>query len=96
MPAGTLVAPHGGTLVNRIADQARVRQLTERAAELPRITLSAKQACDLEMIAIGAFSPLNGFVKQNDFESICRRMRLHYDPEADHAHSGGRSRDGAV
>ena len=96
MPAGTLVAPHGGTLVNRIADQARVRQLNERAAELPRITLSAKQACDLEMIAIGAFSPLNGFVKQNDFESICRRMRLHYDPEADHAHSGGRSRDGAV
>jgi len=58
--------------------------------------LSAKQACDLEMIAIGAFSPLNGFAKQNDFESICRRMRLHHDPAAENAHSGSRSRDGAV
>jgi sulfate adenylyltransferase len=72
----SLITPHGGALVNRIADPERAAQLTQRASELPTITLSAKQACDLEMIAIGAFSPLTGFVKQRDFESICRHMRM--------------------
>lgn len=72
----SIVAPHGGALVNRVADPDRAKQLIQRAAELPTITLSAKQACDLEMIAIGAFSPLTGFVKQRDFQSICTTMRL--------------------
>jgi len=76
MSAGSLVAPHGGTLVNRIVDSARAEALRQRAPELPRIDLSFKQACDLEMIAIGAFSPLTGFVKKADFESICKKMRL--------------------
>lgn len=67
-----LIAPNGGTLVNRFADDADA--LKAKAADLPKITLSAKQACDLEMIAIGAFSPLTGFVKQADFESICKSM----------------------
>ena len=89
-----LVAPHGGTLVNRIVDKERATQLAQRAAELPTITLSAKQACDLEMIAIGAFSPLNGFVKKRDFESICTRMRLAPPPES--GKDGSRLSDGAV
>lgn len=75
-----LIAPHGGTLVNRIVDDATAKQLTAEAASLPRITLSAKQACDLEMIAIGAFSPLTGFVGKADFESICKTMRLASGP----------------
>jgi sulfate adenylyltransferase len=74
MSKGTLIDPHGGTLVNRFADDAAA--LTKEAAGLPSITLSAKQACDLEMIAIGAFSPLTGFVGKADFEGICRNMRL--------------------
>jgi sulfate adenylyltransferase len=72
MSTGNLIAPHGGTLVNRFADGS----LAEEAANLPSITLSAKQACDLEMITIGAFSPLTGFCKKADFESICKDMRL--------------------
>ena len=77
MPAaGTLIEPHGGTLVNRIVDSARAAELTAAAASLPSITLSPKQSCDLEMIAIGAFSPLTGFVGRADFEGICRNMRL--------------------
>lgn len=72
-----LIAPHGRTgLVNRIVDADRAAALRERAKTLPRITLSAKQACDLEMIAIGAFSPLTGFMKQADFASVCTDMRL--------------------
>jgi sulfate adenylyltransferase len=71
-----LIAPHGGTLVDRMVPASDRESLAAEAASLPRITLSAKQACDLEMIAIGAFSPLTGFVKKADFESICRDMRL--------------------
>lgn len=71
-----LIAPHGGTLVNQIVDASKRELLSASADSLPRITLSAKQACDLEMIAIGAFSPLKGFVGQADFEAICRDIRL--------------------
>ena len=76
MSAGSLVPPHGGTLVNRIVSEADAATLREEAAGLPKVELSAKQACDLEMIAIGAFSPLTGFVGKADFESICNDMRL--------------------
>jgi len=76
MPAPPLIPPHGGALVNRLAAAEAQCTLAAEAAKLPRITLSAKQACDLEMIAIGAFSPLKGFVGKADFESICRNMRL--------------------
>lgn len=71
-----LIQPHGGKLVNRIVDADKASQLKAAAASLPKITLSAKQACDLEMIAIGAFSPLTGFVKKADFEGICKNMHL--------------------
>lgn len=76
MPAGHLIEPHGGTLVNRIVDSKAADALRAEAKNLPAIVLSAKQACDLEMIAIGAFSPLQGFVGKADFERICREMRL--------------------
>lgn len=71
-----LIAPHGGSLVNRVVGADEARRLTAEAARLPKITLSAKQSCDLEMIGIGAFSPLMGFMEKNDFESVCRKMKL--------------------
>jgi sulfate adenylyltransferase len=74
--ASTLVSPHGGTLVSRFVEASAAQALRDEAATLPRIELSAKQACDLEMIAIGAFSPLTGFVNEADFRSICTDMRL--------------------
>ena len=73
---GTLVSPHGGTLVNRMVDADSAEALRTEATSLPRIDMSTKQACDLEMIAMGAFSPLTGFVKEADFRSICTDMRL--------------------
>ncbi len=76
MAASSLIPPHGGTLINRFADAVRARELTSAASGLPKITLTTKQACDLEMIATGAFSPLDGFVGKADFESICREARL--------------------
>jgi sulfate adenylyltransferase len=76
MAKPSLIAPNGGKLINRIVDAAQAAKLRDLASSLPKITLSAKQACDLEMIAIGAFSPLAGFVGKADFESICKTMRL--------------------
>ncbi|MHC5002910.1 MAG: sulfate adenylyltransferase [Planctomycetota bacterium] len=76
MSVDTLIPPHGGRLVQALVDGSRARELAAAAGGLPSITLSAKQACDLEMIAIGAFSPLRGFVGKADFEGICRSCRL--------------------
>ncbi len=81
MSTQLLISPHGGELVNRIATKDKAQQLKAEAAGLPEIVLSAKQACDLEMIAIGAFSPLTGFMGKADFDSVCRNMHL--------ANSGG-------
>jgi sulfate adenylyltransferase len=50
--------------------------LAAEVTSLPQVRLSPKQACDLEMIATGAFSPLTGFVGQADFKGICTDMRL--------------------
>jgi sulfate adenylyltransferase len=71
-----LVVPHGGALVNRIADDSKAAALKKEAANLTAVTLSAREQCDLEMIAIGAFSPLTGFMGQKDFEGVCKEMRL--------------------
>ena len=59
-----------------MASGADADALRQKAADSPKIELSAKQVCDLEMIATGAFSPLEGFVGPDDFTSICRDMRL--------------------
>ncbi|MEX2218143.1 MAG: sulfate adenylyltransferase [Phycisphaerales bacterium] len=72
----SLIAPHGGTLVNRLADNGRAKELEREAASLPGLTLSPKQSCDLEMIASGAFSPLQGFMGSEDFANVCRGMQL--------------------
>src|SRR5437660_12243644 len=71
-----LVPPHGGTLVNRILDSDHARRVAADTHGLLSITRSPREQCDLEMLAIGAFSPLTGFIGQADFERVCRDMRL--------------------
>ena len=71
-----LIPPHGGQLVNRILSASDAAAAVEAARSLPALTLSAREACDLEMLAIGAFSPLVGFMGRRAFESVCRDMRL--------------------
>jgi sulfate adenylyltransferase len=72
----SLVAPHGGTLVNRILSPEAAKVAASEAKSLPTITLSPREAFDLEMIAIGAFSPLTGFMGEADFKRVCTEMRL--------------------
>jgi sulfate adenylyltransferase len=75
----SLIAPHGGKLVNRVLEPAAASAATKEAGALPSITLSPREAFDLEMIAIGAFSPLTGFMGQADFTRVCKEMRLAND-----------------
>jgi len=72
----SLIAPHGGTLTPRLVTGEEAEAVRAEAASLPRITLSSKQSCDLEMIGVGAFSPLTGFMGEEDFQSVCSDMRL--------------------
>lgn len=71
-----LIEPHGGKPINRVKTGDEAAALRKEAEALPRIDLSAKQSCDLEMIGIGAFSPLNGFMGEADFKSVCTSMKL--------------------
>ena len=67
---------HGGRLVNLVATGERARELEAEAAHLPSVRLNVFELSDLEMLAIGAFSPLHGFMKRADYESTVKNMRL--------------------
>ncbi len=70
------IAPHGGQLINRIATPAERQEFLDQAQQLPRVQLDERATSDLEMIAIGGFSPLKGFMEQADYEKVVEDMRL--------------------
>ena len=72
----TLIEPHGGRLVNLLADSSDFSALKDESNEYPSWTLTDRQICDLELLLNGAFSPLNGFMTKNDYESVLESMRL--------------------
>jgi len=70
------IAPHGGSLVNRIVEGRERNALLAKAAGLPKIELDAWALSDVEMLAIGAFSPLEGFMARADYDSVVANRRL--------------------
>ena len=70
------IPAHGGHLINRIATPAERQEFMEKAGSLPKIKLDKRTLSDLEMIAIGGFSPLNGFMEKDDYERVVVDMRL--------------------
>ncbi|MEG4353162.1 sulfate adenylyltransferase [Microcoleus sp. LAD1_D3] len=70
------IAPHGGILVNRIATLDQRQEFFDKAEVLPRVQLSDRSISDLQMIAIGALSPLKGFMNEADYRSVVKQMRL--------------------
>ena len=71
-----LIAPHGGLLVNRTLTGSARDEALRRAQTLPRLELSERSLADLECLATGIYSPLEGFVSEADYTSIVASMRL--------------------
>jgi len=74
--AHPLIEPHGGKLVNLMADAKRAAELREASLSWKSLDLTARQLCDLELLANGGFSPLTTFLGQKDYQSILKDMRL--------------------
>ena len=70
------ITPHGGELVHRVLTGEAREDGLARAAHLKKIMLNAVSVSDLELIAVGAFSPLTGFIGRADYESVVETMRL--------------------
>lgn len=70
------IAPHGGQLVNRIATPEQRAEFLSKADFLPRVQLDERAVSDVEMIAIGGFSPLTGFLNLEDYDRVVTEMRL--------------------
>ena len=68
--------PHGGTLIDRRVTGASRDELIAEAASLPRVDLNEWQISDLDMIAVGALSPLTGFMGEENYRSVTHTMHM--------------------
>ena len=74
-----MISPHGGRLVDRTVPFDKQEQTVHEAAKLPQIEVNPDLARDIENIAFGAFSPLEGFLGQGDYDSVLHTKRLRSD-----------------
>jgi sulfate adenylyltransferase len=74
--ASHLIAPHGGELIDLLAQPARIDELKKQSREFPSWDLTGRQLCDLELLLNGGFSPLRGFMTKADYEGVCKNMKL--------------------
>ncbi|MGA2664218.1 MAG: sulfate adenylyltransferase [Nitrososphaerales archaeon] len=69
-------APHGGRLIDRTVRAPRLARSVQEAQELPALPIGDEKVKDLENIAMGAFSPLEGFMTEDDLASVVHERRL--------------------
>lgn len=74
--ATQLIEPYGGELVDLMVSAENVAERQTYANKLPAIRLTERTTCDLELMAVGAFSPLNTFMSQADLQGVMDDMRL--------------------
>jgi sulfate adenylyltransferase len=73
---GAYKEPHGGTLKELFLSEGKADEEKQRAENYPCWNLTQRQVCDLDLLMSGAFSPLEGFLGKDDYESVCDSMRL--------------------
>jgi sulfate adenylyltransferase len=71
-----MIEPHGGKLVNCLVDEGEAAALAKRAAGLPKVAVSSGVLVDMENIARGAYSPIEGFLGERDTKSVLAKGRL--------------------
>jgi sulfate adenylyltransferase len=71
-----LITPYGGELVNLLVQDHELTELRAYASRLTSLQISDRSACDLELLATGAFSPLDRFMGKKDYQSVLDEMRL--------------------
>ena len=76
MPDDTTIAPHGGELVDLLVPEGRRDATRAEADHLPKLVVNARELSDLEMLTVGALSPLTGFVGEDDYVSVLDTMHL--------------------
>ncbi len=74
--ASSLITPYGGRLVDLMVSEENRDDLQAYASQLPSLQLSERSVCDLELLAIGAFSPLDRFMGPHDHQRVLDDMRL--------------------
>jgi sulfate adenylyltransferase len=70
------IPPHGGTLVDLLAKGSAAEALLSEASNLPKVVVSERELADLEMLAVGALSPLIGFQGERDYHEVLDSMHL--------------------
>ncbi len=70
------VKPHGGRLINRILEKEEKEDFLAKARHLKKLQLNSRETSDLEMLAQGCFSPLEGFLLEEDYNSVLENLRL--------------------
>lgn len=71
--------PHGGKIIERVAEKGRAEKISSEAGEFKRIEIDSNIMSEVENIAYGAFSPLEGFMNKNEVLSVLDNMRLTND-----------------
>lgn len=72
----SLIPPYGGALKHPLLTGEERLEWIDKAGRFPAIQLSSRSLCDLELIACGAFSPLERFMDRADYEGVLQTMRL--------------------
>ena len=75
-PAGALISPFGGKLVDLIVSEERAADMKATAKDFASLTLEERPLCDLELLAVGGFSPLQSFMNKADYERVVGEARL--------------------
>lgn len=73
---GNKILPHGGKLVDRVARDKEREKLEGKIDRLKKIVLNEREVSDVYMVAMGCFSPLEGFMVKDDYRSVLESMRL--------------------